>query len=53
MDAVERKVSLIVNTQGIVAMKCNKDNQRKTLILETAAWTFVIGIVYIIAKIVY
>lgn len=33
-------------------MKNTKDNQRETIITEITAWMFVIGIIYIFAKVI-
>ena len=33
-------------------MKYNKDNMRETILLEAAAWVFVIGIVYLFTKLI-
>jgi len=37
----------------IVKVKCKKDNLRETMILEVAAWTFVIGVIYIFLKVIF
>ena len=37
----------------IVKVKYKKDNLRETIMLEVAAWTFVIGVIYIFLKAVF
>ncbi len=34
-------------------MTTKKDNHRETIIIEAAAWVFVLGIVYMMAKAIF
>ena len=37
----------------VATMTPKKDNQTETIIIEATAWTFVLGIIYLFAKILF